>query len=436
MAIVDRIKWDAPDDVYAWKFNSGNPDGRDDLALGSQLIVSESQEAVLLLGGQMDGPFGPGRHTLSTQNIPFISKLINLPFGGKTPFTAEIWYVNRAIPLDVKWGTSDAIQLQDPKYQVMLPVRAFGQFGVQIADTRKFLAKMVGTMPIFTRDKLSSYFRGTILKHAKDMIAKSIVQEGISILEISAHLTSLSSRLQEQIEAELSTYGLRLASFNVYSINTPEDDPAVDRLKQALAKRAEMQILGYTYQQERSFDTMQTAAGNEGSGSSVMTAGMGMGMGVGLGVPMGQAMGGIAQVVQPGAMTTPCASCGTANPAGARFCSGCGGETAGARRNDSIKCDKCDKCGTSAAKGTRFCPGCGDPFLACPSCGADNPQGAAACGQCGKAMPVKCGQCSAEVPAGAKFCPGCGTPSVKTCSGCGQALQPGAKFCPGCGQPC
>lgn len=427
MALIDRIKWDAPDDVYAWKFPS------EELRLGAQLIVSESQEAVLLRGGQMDGPFTAGRHTLSTQNIPLIAKLVNLPFGGETPFTAEVWYVNRAIPLDVKWGTTDPIQLQDPKYQIMLPVRAFGQFGVQVSDTRRFLAKMVGTLPIFTRDRLSSYFRGTILKHAKDMIAKSIVQEGISILEISAHLEGLSSRLQEQIEQELSTYGLRLASFNVYSINTPEDDPAVERLKQALAKRAEMQILGYTYQQERSFDTMQTAAGNEGAGAGVMNAGIGVGMGVGMGVPMGQAMGGIAQVLQPATTGQPCPSCHALNPAGARFCAGCGGDLAGAPRLRATDVVKCDKCGTSAAKGTRFCPGCGDPFRCCPACGTDNPEGAVKCQGCGEALPAKCGKCSAEMPAGAKFCPSCGEAAIKACTGCGQALQPGAKFCPHCG---
>ena len=96
MALVDIVKLDASDNQYAWKFPSK------ELATWTQLIVSESQEAVLMHGGQMEGPFAAGRHTLSTENIPIISGLMKLPFGGKSPFTAEVWFVNKSIPLNVK----------------------------------------------------------------------------------------------------------------------------------------------------------------------------------------------------------------------------------------------------------------------------------------------------------------------------------------------
>lgn len=281
MAIIDVVKWDASSDDYAWKFPS------QELSTWTQLIVNESQEAVLVRGGQMEGPFGPGRHTLSTDNIPIISKLINLPFG-RSPFTAEVWFANLTMPLDVKWGTSDPIQLQDPKYNVMLPIRAFGQYGVQIVNTRKFLTKLVGTTPLFNRQHLTSYFRGLILTRAKDCIARTIVREKVSVLEIAAHLNTISKTLEQEMAEGLEEFGLRIVSFFVNSITTPEDDTAVMTLKAALAKRAEMDILGYTYQQERSFDTMERAAGNEGSlVSPLMGAGIGLGMGAAIGGPLG-----------------------------------------------------------------------------------------------------------------------------------------------------
>jgi membrane protease subunit (stomatin/prohibitin family) len=111
VAIIDRIKFDAPtDDILAWKFPS------DDLKLGSQFVVNQSQDAVFLKGGRVFDLFGPGRHTLSTANLPLLSAVVNLPFGNETPFAAEIWFVNKTVKRDLKWGTSAPIPLIDPVY--------------------------------------------------------------------------------------------------------------------------------------------------------------------------------------------------------------------------------------------------------------------------------------------------------------------------------
>jgi membrane protease subunit (stomatin/prohibitin family) len=131
MAIVEVVKYDGTPDVFAWKYPNC------ELGTWTQLIVNESQEAILLKGGKVCDVFRAGRHTLSTDNLPILSKVVNLPFGGRSPFSAEVWFINRAFSLDVKWGTPTPIQLQDPKYKVFIPVRAFGQFGVQIQDAQK-----------------------------------------------------------------------------------------------------------------------------------------------------------------------------------------------------------------------------------------------------------------------------------------------------------
>lgn len=306
MAIIDLVKWDGSPQLLAWKYPS------QDLSTWTQLVVNESQEAYVVRGGVYDGPFGAGRHTLSTENLPLLREVIGLPFGGKSPFTAEVWFVNKVTNLDVRWGTPDAIQLQDPRFQVMVPVRAFGQYGVRISDSKRFLLKLVGTVSGFDVNTLNEYFRGAFITRIKTEIASTIVKQGQSVLEVSTQLDALSAALKQTLGTEMAEYGVSLSQFNIHSINVPEDDPAVMRLKAALAKRAEMGIVGYSYQQERSFDAMQAAAANEGTAGGLMGLGLGLGMGLGMGPPMGQAFGQMAAqinlappVVAPSAAAPP-----------------------------------------------------------------------------------------------------------------------------------
>ncbi len=281
MAVVEVVKYSGSPEVLAWKYPN------DELGTWTQLIVAESQEALLFKGGQALDLFGPGRHTLETANIPFLNNIINIPFGGTSPFSAEIWFINKAYNLDVKWGTMTPIQLQDPKYNVFIPVRSHGQFGIQIDDARKFLVKLVGVLPRFGEQELQEYFKGLYLMRAKDAISSYVIKKKISFLEINAYLADLSEALKEAISPMLDEYGIKLVSFFVNDISVPETDPAVIKLKEALAKRAEMDIVGYDYTQERSFDTLEGAASNAGSGGStqsdLMGAGIGLAMGLGVG---------------------------------------------------------------------------------------------------------------------------------------------------------
>lgn len=299
MAVIDLVKWNGTPNLLAWKFPS------EDLSTWTQLIVSETQEAFLVHGGVYQGPFGAGRHTLSTENLPLLRTILGLPFGGKSPFSAEVWFVNKLVNLNVKWGTPDPIQLQDPKFHMMVPIRAFGQYGVKIDNSKQFLLKLVGTVKGFDTDALAEYFRGVFITKIKTEIANSIITRGQSVLEIATQLDEISSVLKTTLAAEMGQYGVKLEQFNISSINLPEDDPAVQTLKSALAKRAEMQIVGFNYQQERSFDVLETAAGNEGSAGGVMGAGIGLGMGIGAGAPIGNSMASLAANIQTQQATSP-----------------------------------------------------------------------------------------------------------------------------------
>lgn len=429
MAVVEVVKYNGGPDIFAWKYPS------EELGTWTQLIVNESQEAILFKGGQALDLFPSGRHTLKTANIPFLNKIVNLPFGGRSPFTAEVWYVNKAYSLDIKWGTATPIQLQDPKYKVFVPLRSFGQFGIQIEDSRKFLIKLVGTLSVFDKDSIVKYFRGLYLTKVKDAISSYLVHKQVSVLEINAYLDELSEELMEKMVPVLSEYGIKLVNFYVNDINVPEDDNAVIKLKEALAKRAEMDIVGYDYVQQRSFDTLEGAATNPGSGQSgLMGAGIGLGMGVGLGGSFGTQMSGLTQNIAAAPAKKNCPNCGAEMEKEKRFCSDCGFDTQKKEEDKNRTTVTCSNCGASYSVKAKFCPECGDKYNPCHKCGADLKEGATACPECGSEKPRLCPQCGYAIESETtKFCPECGTSLIKKCSSCGIEIKGTPKFCPECG---
>jgi membrane protease subunit (stomatin/prohibitin family) len=418
MAIVDVLKFDGSSEIFAWKYPNS------ELATSTQLIVNESQEAVLVKNGQIADVFGPGRYTLSTDNIPILQKIVNIPFGKKSPFSAEVWFINRVFSLDIKWGTTTPIQIQDPKYNVFVPVRAFGQFGIQIEDSKRFLIKLVGTMKFFNKNTLSELFRGLFVTRVKDRISSCLIKAKISMLEINAHLNEISDELTAEFQSELKDYGIKIVSFYVNDINVPENDPAVKQLKAALAKRAEMDILGYSYQQERTFDTLESASSNAGTAGAVMGAGMGLGMGVGMGAQM-QSMVASMNTQSP---TKECPQCRKQVDANTKFCPHCGCNIAETSEPQSEH--KCSECGAAFADKKKFCSECGRKFNLCPACGDDIPDGASACPSCQSKL---CPQCGAVIAKNAKFCPECGYTAVIKCPSCGEVVANGQKFCANCG---
>lgn len=318
MSAISVLKWDPAPRVMAFRYPSC------ELNYKSQLIVTESQEAVLVKEGLFYGPIPPGRHALETKNFPFLTKMVSaLSTNRKTPYTAEVWFLQKSVPLDVKWGTSDPVLIEDPKYHIAVPVRAFGQYGMRISDSCRFLARLMGRLPAFTEKTLSGYFKGVIVTRVKDVIASVMTDEGCSLLQIGTKLNDISATLEKRLTEDFADYGVELRLFMVNSISTDDADSSIVQLKKALAKKAEMDIIGYSYAQERSFDALQTAAGNEGNAGAMMGAGMGLGMGVGVGSPMGNAMAAIAKNINPTG-AKHCINCGCELPAEAKFCPGCG----------------------------------------------------------------------------------------------------------------
>lgn len=278
MALIDIVKCEANSKELVTRFSS------DDLRIGTQLVVHPGQIAYFVKGGAIYDQFNPGTYTLSTNNLPLLNKIINLPFGGESPFQAEVWFINTLNILDNKWGTKQPIQIEDPKYNIIVPVRAYGQYGIKISNSKIFIETLVGNMRSFTQDKIDEYFRGKILSSVANLVSVKMAQDNISFLNINSHINELSEYLNTQINKEFMKFGIETVNFYIIAISIPDNDPSLIKLKEAKDLAARLRITGKdVYQMERSYDVLEKAASNEGAGGSMMTIGAGLGAGVGIG---------------------------------------------------------------------------------------------------------------------------------------------------------
>lgn len=371
MEIVSIIKYEGDNSTFVWK----HP--REDFNTSTQLIVHESQEAIFFYNGQALDLFGPGRHTLETQNVPLLtsvsSKIIS---GGETPFHAEVYFVNLAERMGISWGTNSKVQYMDPEFGFPLSIGASGEMTLAVRDSRKLLVKLVGTEAILSQDKLISYFKSFLQTRIKTVLANTIVEKKLSIFEMDSNLEELSSAIKKKLLSDFGGYGIELAQFLVTNTVKPEGEPVYEKFKElcfrqyadireaqieqqtavinagtqakqkvidAKATAEKRLIEGYTYQQERGFDVADKVAANEAVGE-FSNMGIGVGMMTGIGGPVGTMVGS--------AMTD---AMSTANLGGAIAQEPA--QTQSARSGLAKFCPECGyKFGNSPMK---FCPECG-----------------------------------------------------------------------------
>lgn len=286
MALINVITIESNDHELVTKFPS------DDLRLGSQLVVHPAQTAFFVHGGKICDEFTAGTYTLKNEELPLLNKVVNLPFGGDSPFKAEVWFINQLHKLDIKWGTTQPMQLEDPRYNIIVPVRAYGQYGIKVTTPRTFLETLVGNMTAFSTEKIEQYFKGKIVMQLTSLVAQKIAKDNVSILDVNTQLIDMSAFCQQQLNQSFAQYGMELVDFNIMSINVPEDDPSLQKLKDAKDTAARIRVTGKdVYQMERGFDVLETAASNTGVGGQMMAMGAGLGAGVGVGSTIGSMAG-------------------------------------------------------------------------------------------------------------------------------------------------
>ena len=373
MVLFDRIKFDGlrSRDWVIYKYPV------EDIRLGSPLVVSEGQVAIFVKGGQICDVFPAGDYILSTNNLPILGKLVNFFYDNKSPFTAEIFFINLTSKLDLYWGTSDPIQLIDPKYFVKLRIRAFGQLGLRIDDYLAFFGELVGAMnpkEFVQFEKVVDYFRGMLVTTIKTELANKIIRDKISALEISTELLNISASLQESVRVEFEKFGFDLVNFHIQSINFPDED--FDQINAILADRAKFEIMGDNrYVTQRSFDVYEAAASNQnGVAGAFLAGGVGMGMG------------------QSARQSMPNQMCSLSGQQSTGVCGSCHGQI-------SATSKFCPLCGESVVKTTKTCP----------DCSFENTDDARFCGGCGKNMQNRICACGTELAVDVKFCNNCGT---------------------------
>lgn len=417
--IPSVIKYEGDSETIVWKHPV------EDFNYGSQLIVHESQEAVFFRDGQALDSFGPGRYTLETQNLPLIEKAYNLPTEPKGVFHSEVYYINQATLNSIKWGTDSKVRLFDPETRLHVEIGACGEFKICVSNSRKLLSKVVGTTKGLVKNDIvgvdgRSYFRALVNAQVKTYLAQAIRDNAYSIFEIDVYLLDIAEELRSRLNNQLDAYGLEIPEFIISRLITPDDDPDYIRAKKqfaeeylrvrqeqinlreakaaqgrklveadtdrqlkiiaaqgdaeayrlkAEAEALEMQMKGYTYQQETArevgLEAMKNGLGGGGSGTSALGEMASLGIGIGT---IGSMAGVVKDAMSPvlddfktskgdspvvtGKPVWNC-SCGAKNLTG-KFCPECG-----AKKPEPVSLSTWDcSCGAKNLTG-KFCPECG-----------------------------------------------------------------------------
>ena len=473
--LASIIKYEGDNETLVWKHPI------EDFNFGSQLIVHESQEAIFFRDGQALDLFGEGRYTLQTQQLPLLEKIYKLPTDTEGTFHSEVYFVNLATQMGVKWGTDSKVRLFDPASGLHIEIGASGEFNIRVTDSRKLLLKVVGTTGGLGQEQLlgigngKGFFRSMVMTQVKSYLAQTIKENAINILEIDEHLMALSGALRERINAALDEYGLTMPEFYVSRIVTPDDDPNFRRMKEQYAEQyllvrqegirkaeaeaaadrkaveaqtaARMKIIGaqgeaealkiqkqaeaeaYRMQAEAEAAEMRMKGYTYQQETSRQVGLEAMKNGLGGGANAAGALGDLAGLgVSLGAM----------------------GSVIGMTK-DALSPMTQDAAQMGAAVGTAVaggwdCPVCGHKNITtnfCPDCGGKKPEAKTGwdCAQCGtKNIQSRfCPNCGAKKPEGSNgwICPECGTKDIlsKFCPNCG-ARKPEEKHgwsCPECG---
>ncbi|MFR6645193.1 MAG: SPFH domain-containing protein [Acutalibacteraceae bacterium] len=323
--IAEIIKYEGDNSTFIWKHPC------EDFNSLTQLIVHESQEAIFFMNGQALDLFGPGRYTLETENIPKIGKVLNRTTGDKTPFHCEVYFINKAEQMAIKWGTDSKVQYVDPTYGFPISIGASGEMSLRAEDSRKLLVKLVGTENYLGQQQLIGFFRAFLMTRVKTYIAQVIKANAINIFEIDENLTAFSENIHKLLIPDFADYGIALERFFVTNIVKPDGDRQYEKFKElhfrqyadiaeatlrqktdliyaqteaqkvvidSQAQATKRAQEGYTYAQERGFDVAAKVAQNEAVGQFTnMGVGLGTMAGVGgvVGGVVGNAVGGAMQ---------------------------------------------------------------------------------------------------------------------------------------------
>ncbi len=282
--LLEIVEWtDDSRDTLSFRF----PDQDKEIKRGAQLIVRESQLVQFVYLGQFGDQFGPGKHTLVTDNIPILTRLKGWKYGFESPFKADIYYLTTRLFTGNKWGTSNPVMVRDPDFGVVR-LRAFGTYDFRIVDAPRFLKEVAGTDDHFRLDEFADAMRSRIVS----VFSEALATAKVPVLDVATRYTELGEALMPLINPVLGVkYGLEMASFILENVSVPPE------VEQAIDKRSSMAAVGNL----NDFVKFQMAQGLETGGAGAGGIGAEMAVGLAMAQQMLQQPGGIAAQATPAA---------------------------------------------------------------------------------------------------------------------------------------
>lgn len=363
---IEVIEWmDESTDILVYRF----PVVGQEIKMGAQLTVRESQMAVFINEGQIADVFEPGRYVLTTQNMPVLTKLKSWKYGFNSPFKAEVYFVNTKQFLDQRWGTSNPVLMRDKEFG-MIRLRGYGVYSFKVKDPTLFLKEIFGTNGENGVEYINNHLKKMVVSSLSDLISES----KIPALDLATNYDELSDFGKKKLGETFGQFGLELKTFVIENLSLPEE------VEKIVDKKTSMNVIGDVGQYTRfqAADALRDAAQNEGGG--LAGAGVGLGAGAAMGNIFGANFNGISGGESGGNNGVTCGECKTVNPRGAKFCSVCG-KSLGAEETII----PCIKCGAKLKKGSKFCSECGaKQELFCSKCGTTLSGEVKFCGECGE----------------------------------------------------
>lgn len=265
--LIEVIEWtdDSRDTLsYRW------PDQDKEIKNGAQLIVRESQQVQFVSEGQFADLFNPGRHLLTTQNIPILSTLRGWKYGFESPFKCDVYYVNTRLFTGNKWGTSNPIMMRDKDFGVVR-IRAFGTYDFRIVEAAKFLKEVAGTDQNFRLDEFADTMRSRIVS----IFSEALARAQVPVLDVAQRYSEMGEALLQLINpAVRDKYGLEITSFMLENVSVPPE------VEEAIDKRSSMSAIGNLNDYVKYQMGQAMANGGEGAAAATIPATMAMGFGM------------------------------------------------------------------------------------------------------------------------------------------------------------
>jgi membrane protease subunit (stomatin/prohibitin family) len=345
--------------------------GSGDIKMGAQLIVRENQAAVFFRDGKAYDLLGPGRHTLSTLNLPLITKALSLPFGFKSPFRAEAYFVNLKVYTTLKWGTKEPVAFKDSQLG-LVRLRGFGNYTMRVVQPLLFINTLVGTRGVFETSAISDYLRDVIVSRLNDLLGETLD----TIFDLPKQYDEFAVALKSRVQDDFERYGIALIDLYINAITPP------DEVQRMIDERSGMEAVQNLdrFLKFKAAKAMGDAAVGGAGGTGAASEGLGLGVGAGLGMMLP----GILQKAMAGGgtqeQTVTCPKCHAPISMAARFCSNCG--------HQMVVVNRCHQCNKDLPPEAKFCMVCGTPVekpdITCPKCQAHVLTEANFCNHCGE----------------------------------------------------